>query len=135
MSPNLAVAHDNFVSAHTHPQAPGMRRRIEVFAGALHERFSLSHPADLTATAPFPESHDHPARSRQPPVPFEESLPPRPDSLPGTRDSPIQTLRQRAFPCLGRSPPGTLFSPPLCGLDEFPLFPVGRELRNSREMP
>src|SRR6266404_5267645 len=132
--PNLAVAPGNFVSAHTRPPVPGTPRRIQVSGAVLHGRFAQPHLDGLNAIAPFPESRVHPARSRPVPIPFEESLPPRPDSLPNTGDSPIQTLLRRAFLCLGRSPPGTLFLPPPCGPDEFPLFPVARALRNSREM-
>src|SRR6266481_4153272 len=134
-SPNPAVAPGNFVSAHTRPPAPGTPRRIQVSGAALRVRFAQPHPDGLNAITPFPESRVHPARSRPVPVPFEESLPPRLDYLPGTGDSPIQTLLRRAFPCLGRSPPGTLFSPPPCGPDEFPLSPTGTALRNSREIP
>src|SRR6266403_1445459 len=133
--PNLAVAPGNFVSAHTRPPVPGTPRRIQVSGAVLHGPFAQPHPDGLNAIAPFPESHDHPARSRPPPVPFAESLPPRPDSPLDTGDSPIQTPQRRAFPCLARSPPGTLFLPPPYGPDEFPLFPVARALRNSREMP
>src|SRR6266850_1741447 len=132
--PNLALAPDSFVSAHIRPPAQDTPLRNQASGGALHGRFSQPHPGGLTATAPFPGSRGHPARSRLLPIPFAELLPPRPDSLPGTGDSPIQTLRQRACPCLGRSPPGMLFSPPPCGPGEFPLFPTGTALRNSREM-
>src|SRR6266849_5047726 len=69
-SPNLAVAPGNLVSAHTRPPVPGTPRRIQVSGAVLHGRFAQPHPDGLNAIAPFPESHDHPARSRPLPILF-----------------------------------------------------------------